>query len=150
MNTTRSPLSRLARTTIALEVFLAIGALAGGAALIMGPRGEIIPLRVADLTGSPFDTFLIPGVILFAVLGIGPLVAAALAWRRHPLAPLAGVVGGIGLLVWLGVEIAIVGYSNEPPLQPFYLLLGAAITLVGLGWLVQTGPAAVRHGMHLR
>ena len=150
MLTTRSPLSRLARTTIALEVFLGIGALAGGAALIMGPRGEIIPLRVADLKGSPFDTFLIPGLVLFAVLGIGPLVAAALAWIRHPIAPIAGLVVGIGLLVWLGVEIAIVGYSNEPPLQPFYLLLGAAITLVGLGWLVQTGPASVRHGVHLR
>ena len=34
----------------------------------------------------------------------------------------------------LAVEIAIVGYTNDPPLQLFYLLIGAAITSVGLGW----------------
>jgi hypothetical protein len=61
-------------------------------------------------------------------------VAAALAWRRHPFAPLAAFAVGAALLTWMAVEIAIVGYSNNPPLQPFYLLLGAAIAFVGLGW----------------
>ena len=151
MHATRStPLGRLARSAIALDVFLAIGALAGGAALILGPRGEVIPLHIADLEGSPFDTFLVPGIVLFAVLGIGPLVAAYLGWLRHPLAPVATVVVGAALLVWLAVEIAIVGYTNEPPLQPFYLLLGAVIVAVGLGWTLQARPAVLRHGFHLR
>jgi len=67
-----------------------------------------------------------------------------LAWRRHPLAPfLAFAVGG-ALLVWLAVEIAIVGYSNDPPLQPFYLGLGGVILLVGAGWLRQTDIRFVR------
>ena len=42
---------------------------------------------------------------------------------------------GVVLLIWIAVEIAIIGYSNDPPLQPIYLLLGAVITVVGLGWL---------------
>jgi hypothetical protein len=50
--------------------------------------------------------------------------------RWRPL--LLGV--GVTLLIWMAVEIAIVGYTNSPPLQPFYLLLGAVITGVGLGW----------------
>jgi hypothetical protein len=143
MRTTRSTSSpsRFAKAAIALEVFLSLGAIGGGLALMLGPRGEIIPLPVAALKGSPFDSFFVPGLILSSVLGLGPLAAALLAWLRHPLAPLAALTVGGALLIWLGVEIAIIGYSNDPPLQPFYLLLGAIITVVGLGWLAEVRAA---------
>jgi hypothetical protein len=131
----RLPLDRLAKAALALDVLLSVGALAGGAALVLGPRGQIMPLPLSALKGSPFDTYFVPGLILFGVLGIGPLLAARLVWLRHRLAPLATCVVGVALLVWLAVEIAIVGYSGNPPLQPFYLLLGVAITIVGLIWL---------------
>lgn len=113
---------------------------------MLGPRGEIIPLPVSALEGSPFDTYFAPGLILFCALGLGPLLAAALAWRRHPLAPLAASTVGAALLIWLAVEIAIVGYSNKPPLQLFYLLLGAAITAVGLRWRASLKSSAPRPG----
>jgi hypothetical protein len=134
-----APLCRFAKASLALEGLLGVGAIAGGLALILGPRGEIIPLPVSVLGGSPFDTYLGPGLILFTVLGIGPLVAARLAWRRHPLAPFAAFVVGMALLIWVAVEIAIIGYSNEPPLQAIYLAMGAAISVVALGWLAETG-----------
>jgi hypothetical protein len=137
------PLRRIARASIALEVFLGVGAIAGGLALILGPRGEIIPLPVTALAGSPFETYLGPGLILFTVLGLGPLVAAGLAWRRHPLAPFAAFVVGVALLVWVAVEIAIIGYSNEPPLQAIYLVMGVAITAAALGWLAEVGLPAL-------
>jgi hypothetical protein len=38
-------LSRLAKVAVSLEVFLSVGALGGGGALMLGPRGETIPLR---------------------------------------------------------------------------------------------------------
>ena len=66
-------------------------------------------------------------------------MAARLAWERHPLAPLAALVVGVALLVWVAVEIAIIGYSNEPPLQAIYLVLGVAIAIVALAWLAQDG-----------
>jgi hypothetical protein len=129
------PIGRFAKASIALEVLLSVGALAGGLVLIVAPRGEIMPLPLSALAGSPFDTYLGPGLILFTVLGIGPLVAARLAWRRHPLAPFAALAVGAALLIWVAVQIAIIGYSNEPPLQAIYLVLGVAITVVALGWL---------------
>ena len=135
-----SPLGRLVKAAIGLDVFLAIGALGGGLALMLGPRGEIIPLKVANLSGSPFDTFFVPGLVLLVVLGIGPLAAAALAWQGHPLAPAATFTVGIALLIWLAVEIVIIGYTNDPPLQPFYLVVGAVITVIGLSWLIETAP----------
>jgi len=143
MNATRSPrpLPGIARLTLGLEIFLSLGALAGGLALILGPRGEVIPLQVSSLAGSPFDSYLVPGLVLFGVLGLGPLVAVAMTLRRHPLAPLAAVVTGAALLGWLAVEIVIVGFSSEPPLQPFYIALGVVLVVLGLDWQVRTARA---------
>lgn len=129
------PRSGFAKAAIVLEVLLGVGAVGGGVALMLGPRGEIMPLPLSALKGSPFDTYFVPGLILFGVLGLGSLAAALLVWLRHPLAPATTTVVGVVLLIWIAVEIAIIGYSNDPPLQPIYLLLGAVITVVGLGWL---------------
>jgi hypothetical protein len=133
------PLSRVAKVAMVLEILLSIGALAGGLVLIIAPRGEIMPLPLSALTGSPFESYLVPGLILFGALGLGPLVAVRLAWLRHPLGPIAALVVGTGLLIWVAVEVAIIGYSNEPPLQAIYGILGVAITLVALRWLAVAG-----------
>ena len=133
------PLGPVAKSALALEILLSIGALGGGLVLMIAPRGEIMPLPLSALAGSPFDTYLLPGLILFGVLGLGPLVAARLAWLRHPLAPAAALVVGVGLLIWVAVEVAIIGYSNEPPLQAIYAILGVAIVLVAFRWLLDAG-----------
>ena len=133
------PLSGIAKVAVVLEILLSIGALGGGLVLIVAPRGEIMPLPLSALAGSPFDTYLVPGLVLFGVLGLGPLFAARLAWLRHPLAPTAVLVVGAGLLVWVAVEVAIIGYSNEPPLQAIYGILGVAIVLVACRWLLAGG-----------
>ena len=137
-------LGGLGRTAIGLEVFLGVGALGGGLALMLGPGGEILPLPLSALAGSPFASYFGPGAILFVVIGLGPLAAALLAWRRPRLGPPLTMLVGAALLVWLAVEIAIVGYSNRPPLQAIYLALGVVILVVGAGWWAQsTRPRAL-------
>ena len=108
-----------------------------------------MPLPLGALAGSPFETYLVPGAILFGVLGLGPLIAARLTWLRHPFAPVAAFIVGVALLIWVAVEISIIGYSNEPPLQAVYLSLGAVITVGALSWerdvrLVGRHPTAAR------
>jgi hypothetical protein len=146
---TRQPLSRVAKGALGLEVLLSIGALGGGLVLVVAPRGEIMPLPLSALAGSPFDTYFVPGLILFGVVGLGPLIAARLACLRHPLAPTAAFVVGAGLLIWVAVEVAIIGYSNEPPLQAIYGIFGVAILLVAFRWLLDVGLPRVT-GMHRR
>jgi hypothetical protein len=141
MTQPRQPLSRIAKGLLVLEVLLSLGALGGGLVLILAPRGEIMPLPLSALAGSPFDTYLGPGLILFSVLGLGPLAAARLAWLRHPFAPVAAFIVGVALLIWVAVEIAIIGYSNEPPLQAIYLTPGAAIIVGAIGWVRSVGLA---------
>ena len=145
-SSTVQPLSRCARSCVILEVLLGVGALGGGLVLIVAPRGEIMPLPLSALAGSPFETYLGPGLILITVLGLGPLVAAWLALTRHQLAPFAAFSVGVALLIWVAVEIAIIGYSNEPPLQASYLVMGAVITVVAVGWLAEVGSP----GLHRR
>lgn len=141
---TRRPLSRVAKGAFALEVLLSIGALGGGLILMLAPRGEILPLPLSALVGSPFDTYFVPGLILFSAVGLGPLLAGVLTWMRHPLAPVAAIVVGAGLLIWVAVEVAIIGYSNEPPLQAIYAILGVVILLVGIRWLWNVGRSELR------
>jgi hypothetical protein len=125
----------LVKLAIGLEIVLGIGAIGGGIALMAGPDGEIFPLPLSALAGSPFANYFVPGMILFTVLGVGPLVAAIIAWRRQRVAPFLALAVGGALIIWIVVEIGIVGYSNKPPLQALYLGLGVVITLVGTAWL---------------
>ena len=132
-----------------LEVLLSIGALGGGLVLTIAPRGEIMPLPLSALAGSPFDTYLVPGLILFGVLGLGPLVAARLAWLRIRSRRPPPSSSGSALLIWVAVEVAIIGYSDEPPLQAIYAILGVAITLVAFSWLADVGlPALHRRSIN--
>lgn len=68
------------------------------------------------------------------MLGLGSLASAWLTWSKHRLAPMAAVATGCALLIWMSVEIVVVGYSSSPPLQPAYLVLGVALLGLGLSW----------------
>lgn len=52
--------------------FLSLGALGGGGSLIISPDGKLLDMPLLMLEKSPFHNFLIPGIILFIVLGIVP------------------------------------------------------------------------------
>ena len=54
--------------------FLAIGAIGGGTVLIISPTGELMGIPLSEFKNIPFDSYLIPGIILFSVLGVIPLL----------------------------------------------------------------------------
>ena len=55
-----------------LLAFLGIGAIFGGGMLIVSPTGELLNMPLSLLEKSPFNDFLIPGIILFTFLGLVP------------------------------------------------------------------------------
>ena len=131
---------------VVLTVLVAIQAasgIAGGGALVLDPSGGILGLPVSVLRDGPFTDFLVPGWILLLVLGVLPAVTAVALWARPPLpaaAPLERVFGehwswiasgvvGVGLLLWLAVELWMVGPSS---LLVAYAVLGAAILVAAL------------------
>ncbi len=54
--------------------FLGLGAIGGGLVLIISPTGELIGIPLSEFKNIPFNSYLIPGIILFVVLGIIPLL----------------------------------------------------------------------------
>jgi hypothetical protein len=71
---TASPLVR--RALLGAEVFVGLNAVAGGVGLIVNGLG--IPKD--QLAGTPFDSFLIPGLLLSIVVGGSMLGAAWAVW----------------------------------------------------------------------
>jgi len=59
---------------IGLLAFLGLGAMFGGGVLIISPSGKLIGMPLSMLAHSPFNSFLIPAIILFVVLGIIPIL----------------------------------------------------------------------------
>lgn len=114
--------------------FQGLSGLSGGIALIVDPTGDAIGIPIEWLSESSFGSYLIPGLILLTVLGIAPLVVALSVWGRRRWSIAAALAVGAGLLIWIAVEVAIIGYQPSPPLQLIYGLLGGII--LGLSLVV--------------
>lgn len=113
-----------------LIFFQGISGLFGGGALVLDPSGEVLQMPLSLLEGSPFNTYLVPGVILLLVLGVFPLIVFYGLWKRKTWSWTGAFLVSIALIIWIGVEIAMVGYHSEPPLQLIYG--GIGITLLVL------------------
>ena len=113
-----------------LLLFQGAGALLGGFGLVADPSGAAIGLPVEQLQGSPFRDYLVPGLVLVTVLGVGPLLAAYGVLTQRRWAWLASFFVGVALVIWIGVEILVVGFHLDPPLQPLFGFVGFAIALL--------------------
>ena len=119
---TRRTASALA--LLALEGFVGLTAAVCGVGLIVNGLG--IPR--AELDGTPFASFAIPGLILSFVVGGSLLAAAWSVWTRHPLAPLASLAAGCVLLGWIVVEAAMI--NDGRGLQ--FAVFAVALAIIGM------------------
>jgi hypothetical protein len=124
-----------------LLAFLGVGALAGGAQFILAPDGRIIGMSSDLLAGSPFPDYLIPGILLFVVHGVLPLVNVYALTRRPIWGPMQALgdpfgrhwsftttlIQGPALMIWVTVEMLIFGVHW---LMLFYGVLGLAILVL--------------------
>jgi hypothetical protein len=142
MGSSRRPLPGIARLAVVLEIFLGLGALFGGGALILASDGHLLGMPTTLLAGSPFTSFLVPGIILFTFVGIAPLLAAAMTMRRQAFAPIAAVAVGLTLIGWVSVEMVVLAGLGSLA-WALYLVLGVCIALIGVAWW-RSSPHAVR------
>jgi len=81
-----------------LHLFVAIFAFLGGWAAISQPL-DPFGISTDMLANSPFKTFLIPGLLLFTVIGFGQLLAAAfILFRSRYQAYVSFFTGGVLLI----------------------------------------------------
>ena len=107
---------------ICLQFLLGLGALCGGGVLIAAPDGSLIQMPLSMLEHSPFSNFLIPGVILFSLLGIYPVGVAYSLWQQpawrlpealNPFKQLhwswaASLAAGIMLVIWISTQVLLI------------------------------------------
>ena len=124
---------------IALLGLLAVGALAGGGALFLAPDGRLMGMPLALLQGTPFTSYAIPGALLFTCVGVYPLAVAYSLWarpgwrwpdtfnpfKRFHWALAASLAAGVIDVIWISVQIILVGYQGL--IQSFYFVWGLII-----------------------
>ena len=136
--------TRTRNVLLILLAFLGLGALGGGAVLIISPDGGLFRMPVSILAHSLFRSFLVPGIILFCALGLVPsgLVYALL---RKPESRLAeqtnffpdmhwawtySIYVAFALIIWIQAEIVCLQAVHW--LHMLYMALALAIIFVAL------------------
>lgn len=115
-----------------LVLFQGISGIFGGIGLTADPSGESLKIPIEWLKGSPFINYTIPGIVLLFLLGIVPVIIAIGLWKKIAWSRKVSVYLGIALLIWIIVEIAVIGYRHEPPLQLIYGIVGVLILVFSL------------------
>jgi peptidoglycan/LPS O-acetylase OafA/YrhL len=109
-----------------------LSGIGGGLALLADPTGSLLGIPLAWLDESPFPDYFLPGLILFAALGIFPLFVTRALWKRRRWARAGSTAVGMALIAWIAVEVVVVGYQPDPPLQAIYGTLGVIILVLSL------------------
>jgi hypothetical protein len=129
---------------VAILIILSLGAIYGGITLIYDSSGAGLHLRIDEYLNYPFKDFLLPGILLFVLFGIIPLllIYPLLAKPKMPWANVFNIYRkrhwawtyslflGIILVIWTDTQIWMMGYYRS--MQVFYSLYGLIIIIVCL------------------
>ncbi|WP_347158701.1 hypothetical protein [Pontibacter chitinilyticus] len=117
--------ARFTRTALgALLLLIAANAFGGGYYGMAGAEG--IPTEW--LEHSPFRNYFLPSLFLFACVGGACLVAGVAVLRQHPWARKAAFGCSVLLLVWLSLQVAIIGYVSW--MQPATAVAASLVSLL--------------------
>jgi hypothetical protein len=115
---------------LVLLAFQGLSGILGGVFLVLDPTGNLLQMPVSMLEDSPFRDFFIPGLILLIVLGILPVVVLYSLWKKDRWAWFGSLLVGMALMIWIGVQILMIGYYSKVPLQLIYGLVGFFIVVL--------------------
>jgi hypothetical protein len=86
-----------------LHGFVGFGALAGGLAAITNPEEPLgVPIEI--LKNSPFENFLIPGVILFTIIGLGNIFSSLMMCFKSKYQGYISSFFSWALVIWIIVQ----------------------------------------------
>ena len=121
---------RLIKWLEILQAFIGIGAIPAGLLMILNPSGSDLGMTVEMLVNSPFPNFLIPGIFLLSINGIGSLFGALASLKRYSFAGKIAVGLGIFLILWITIQVYWLGSIHW--LHILYFILGIIELVLGL------------------
>jgi len=114
------------------QILIGLGALLGGWMLITDPTGGELGMSLTWLAGTPFSNFLIPGIILFTINGLGTFVGSVSTLKSARFSGETAIALGVFMMLWIIIQVSLIGYMNF--LQPLYFAVGVLETAGG--WLL--------------
>lgn len=123
----------LLASVLGLLLLLGITALAGSYLLISDPSGKALQMPLELLNGTPFSSYLIPGIILLLTSGLSSLIIAWLAIKKTKNYPVWIILQGLVLLIWLSAELVLNSDFFTPHLHLPYYAIGALLLIFGVG-----------------
>lgn len=90
-------------------MFTALTAFGGSAALLSATDGSNLGIELESLEGSPFNDYLVPGLLLGLVVGGSNVVGAAMVWRKTRFADEAAFAAGAVVFGWISIQVLILG-----------------------------------------
>ncbi|HEX7457106.1 MAG TPA: hypothetical protein VF301_01605 [Ginsengibacter sp.] len=98
--------------SITLLLLLGISALAGGWGMIGDPSGEALGWTTEMLIYSPFNDYMIPGIMLFLVPGVVSVVIPILVIKKVKTYPFLIIGQGSILLLWIIIQVILIWQFN--------------------------------------
>lgn len=96
-------MKKVYRFLFILHLFVGIGAIAGGSMAILNPYTPG-GMSTDALNHSPFSNFLIPGIILFTVIGLGNLFSSMTFLFKSKYQGYISSVFSWALVIWIVVQ----------------------------------------------
>jgi hypothetical protein len=115
---------------VALDGFTALTAIGGGIALATGLEGGRFPAEL--LAGTPFQSYVVSGLILAGAVGGSAAVAAAATLRNPRAGGLASAVAGAVLMGWIAGEVGLLPREARSWVEAAYFSVGLAMVALGL------------------
>ena len=115
---------------IVLLITVGLGALFGGTALVLDTSGKSLNISAEILKNSPFDNFLLPGLILLIVLGFGSIVTSITVIKRANGYPFLTIFMGFALSIWIAVQMLIIHEVHL--LHLVFGILGILLIVLGM------------------
>ncbi|MBM9468727.1 hypothetical protein [Nakamurella leprariae] len=128
------PSARFADVRAAASIILLVlagGGWYGGVALLTDPSGAALGLRRDMLPDWFLADYRWAGLVLLLAFGVGALVAAGLVLGRRRTGWPAVIALGAVLLLWMAMQLAMIGLIL-PPMQLTFVVVGVALLLLGL------------------
>lgn len=127
-------MKRVYRLLFVLHIFVGIGAMFGGMAAITNPW-KPLGMPTVFLKNSPFNDYLIPGIILFTIIGLGNLISGLMIHFKSRFQGYMSSAFSCALIIWIVVQCIML--KDIAFLHVLFFIIGLTETVLSMLILVE-------------